>query len=123
MTGQDRRLGFGDAQVAANLAREKVVDLGVARKGGGLVVRWIPVDRVVRTLAPQYATVRAQVPQEVAPLHEASTNGSRITSWPAPCSRAISRFVSSTRTSASRRFSRASSCVCPLEFTPGRSSM
>ena len=69
-------------QVLADLARQVVIDLGVARNCGRLTRGAINVDRVVGSFAQQFAPMLLKVPT----LHVPTFSGSRITSLPATAS-------------------------------------
>ena len=100
-------------EVFADLLREVVVDLAVAGNGRGSSSGAIHVDGVVGTLAEQLAAVGLQVAHQVGALHADSLSGSRMTSGPPRSSWASARLASSTRRTASSRFTRASANVAP----------
>jgi hypothetical protein len=62
-----------NAQVFADLAGEKVIDLGMTRNGRGLSVSAMDNDSVVAAFAKDHAAIRFEVPQQLSPLHELTT--------------------------------------------------
>ena len=112
-----------DFQVAANLTCEKVVDLRVSRQIRRDVGRGVDVETLFAAFAKPLATVGFQMANKVSAVHWLRMNGSRVVTRPSSDRSVSSRLVWSTISTASRRFSRASSIVSPWVFAPGSSSM
>lgn len=113
--GFDRRirLRVRNLQVAADLASEELIDFAMPRHGGHFARRGVHIDRMVTALAKQPASMGLKMTDEINPLHAVSNSGSRMTSAPCDSSATKFRFASSTNSTASRRFARASSSVAP----------
>jgi len=114
--------GLRNLQVTADLPREIVVDLPVARNSRALAHGAIDVNRMSATLTEEHAAARLQMPDELDPLHADMPSGSRMTSAPTKSSSARVRLASSTSSTASRKLALASSSVVPWLFAPGSSS-
>lgn len=68
---------LGNAQPAADLAREDVHDLGMSRDGLDLAGRRVDPQRVRAAFALEDAAVQAEVLQQGAALHAVRPRGSR----------------------------------------------
>ena len=97
----------------------------ISRCRGIAEVFWgaaIHVDGMVAAFAQELSAMLFKMSDQIAPLHAAViASGSRRTSAPCNDSSAKSRFAWSTISTASFKFSRASS-VAPYVFAPGSSS-
>ena len=71
-----------NAQVLADFLGQVVVDFGVARDRRSLTCGPVNVDRMIGSLAQQFAPVPFEVSNEFATLHALTFSGSRITSFP-----------------------------------------
>ncbi len=110
---------FRNFQRAADASRCVVVYLPMPGNGRRLTIGGIPPGRMLAAFPIKLAAVCAQVLFEFGAL-QASTNSSRRVGS-CSCS-ANSRLASKTISSASFKFSRASSKVLPWVLTPGISS-
>lgn len=110
-------LGRWDPEVLADLLRQDVGYLGMARNRYGCSGVRVAPYAVPRSLPAEFAAVAPQVPLELAALH--TSRGSRITSRPSVSLSASSRRTSRSSLTASWIISRASSRVLPWLWAPG----
>jgi hypothetical protein len=96
-------------EIAANFASKVLIDLTMSRNCRDLTACSVRVHCMPFSLSEQFTAVRLEVPNQVAALHPAILRGSRITFAVPTSSRANARLLSSTSSTASRRFSLASS--------------
>src|SRR3989344_4765063 len=110
-----------NAQIAANFPRKKVIYFRMPRYRGGPPGKRIKKDAMASALPDEYASFAYKMRNQISPLHRAKTLiGSRIARRPSILLNI--RFVSSTKKSASWRFSFVSLSVFPCVFTPETSS-
>src|SRR5438477_10129415 len=63
-------------KIFADLSSQMVVYFVVAWNGTALVLRWVMPPRVVATFSKNRATMRREVPQQIAALHTAILSSS-----------------------------------------------
>jgi hypothetical protein len=121
---KEQGLGSGhwDRELFADLPSQELVDCAMAGYGSALADTTIDVDRVPPALSEQLTAMLLEMANQVDSLHAVNLRGSRMTSSPARSSSARARFASRVSSTASRRFSRASSSVAPWVLAPGNSS-
>src|SRR3989475_7317858 len=59
---------LGDFEVAADLARQQIVDFSMPRHSGSFARRAVHIDRVIGAFSQQLAAMGLEMPNEVTPL-------------------------------------------------------